>query len=227
MIGKDRDLMRKMTHNDFDHMVSFFDRMVQTSWLSEVHQMIVDHTQAKEKGKAIDIGCGTGKLLERLTNKFETGVGVDLSPEMVKEAARQAREKGLSEHLHFVQGDAYQLPFEADQFDASFSTCLMFLLPEPAKGIAEMIRVTKNSGQILMLNPSPNMSQEAALNYIQEYKLNGFEAESFTKWSNVSVQRHRYSKEDMADLLLSDEVTDIHFVEVLDGLAYITYAIKV
>lgn len=218
--------MRKMTHTDFDHMVSFFDQMVQTSWLSGVHTQILDHAQAIEDGKVLDIGCGTGKLLHRLMIKFKTGVGVDLSPEMIREATRQASEIELSEQLHFEQGDAYQLPFEEDQFDASFSTCVMFLLPEPVKGIAEMVRVTKSHGQIMMLNPTPNMNQVAALNYIKKYKLDGFEAESLVKWSNVSVQRHSYSREYMADLLQSHQLKDIHFIEVLDGLAYITHATK-
>jgi ubiquinone/menaquinone biosynthesis C-methylase UbiE len=219
-------LMRKMTHNDFDHMVSFFDQMVQTSWLKEVHSQIIDHAQGNELGKVLDIGCGTGKLLQRLLSKYKSGVGIDLSPEMVREATRQASAEGLSEQLYFEEGNAYQLPFEANQFDASFSTCVMFLLPEPVKGIAEMIRVTKSKGQIMMLNPTPSMSQEAALSYIQKYQLHGFEAESLAKWSNVSVQRHRYSREAMADLLQGLNMTDIQFIEVLDGLAYITYATK-
>jgi ubiquinone/menaquinone biosynthesis C-methylase UbiE len=215
-----------MSHTDFDHMVSFFDQMVQTNWLSNIHRNIVDHATRNTQGTIIDIGCGTGRLLQRLMDKFGTGVGVDLSPEMVKEASRQAREKEFEQRLNFIQGDAYQLPFEDNEFDTSLSTCVMFLLPEPEKGIAEMIRVTKSKGQLMMLNPSPQMCIEAAKKYIQEHNIEGFEAEALLKWSNVSVMRHRYSKDDIQEMLISFGLSNIKFTEVLDGLAHITYATK-
>jgi ubiquinone/menaquinone biosynthesis C-methylase UbiE len=215
-----------MTHNDFDSMVSFFDRMVQTEWLSQIHQNIVDQTRKNTQGKVIDIGCGTGRLLQRLMGKFQAGVGIDLSPEMVKEATRQAEEANLNQCLSFLQGDAYHLPFDDEEFDASFSTCVMFLLPEPNKGIAEMVRVTKRSGQLLMLNPSLQMSVEAASSYITEHHMDGFEAEALLKWSNVSTLRHRYSRTDLQETLTSHGLGKFNFIDVLDGLAHITYAIK-
>jgi ubiquinone/menaquinone biosynthesis C-methylase UbiE len=223
---KDVTEVRKMSHTDFDHMVSFFDRMVQTDWLSNIHQNIVDQASRKPSGKAIDIGCGTGRLLQRLMVKYATGIGVDLSPEMVKEATRQAEETDLNKRLHFVQGDAYHLPFNDEEFDASFSTCVMFLLPEPEIGIKEMVRVTKKSGELFMLNPSPKMSVETASSYIAQHCMNGFEAEALLKWSNVSTSRHRYSKDELRATFISHGLGSLEFIDVLDGLAHITYAVK-
>lgn len=135
--------MRKMTHTDFDHMVSFFDQMVQTSWLSGVHTQILDHAQAIEDGKVLDIGCGTGKLLHRLMIKFKTGVGVDLSPEMIREATRQASEIELSEQLHFEQGDAYQLPLRRTNLMPLFQRVSCFCCLSQLKGSQKWLESLK------------------------------------------------------------------------------------
>jgi ubiquinone/menaquinone biosynthesis C-methylase UbiE len=102
----------------------------------------------------------------------------------------------------------------------------MFLLPEPEKGISEMVRVTKDSGQLLMLNPSPKMSVETASSYIAQHRMDGFEAEALLKWSNVSTARHRYSKDELRDIFTAHGLGELEFIEVLDGLAHITSAIK-
>lgn len=213
--------MRKMSEADFNDMVSFFDQMAQTDWLSKVHDQLKGHTSPWKGKSVLDVGCGTGRILFRGMDEAESLNGVDLSPEMIK-AAKQL----LGKKANLSVADAYELPFDADQFDISLSTCVMFLLPEPEKGISEMVRVTKPVGTIAMLNPSQKMGLESAEVYAEQHEMDGFEKETLMKWSNISTRRHRYDPDEFSSLLAEFGVRRVEHHEVLDGLALVTIGIK-
>lgn len=93
-------------------------------------------------GEVLEVGCGTGLLLERLAKLAERAVGVDLSPGMLE----KARARGLEVH----EGSATALPFADASFDVS---CAFKVLPHvPALGAAlsEMARVTRPGGILLV-----------------------------------------------------------------------------
>jgi SAM-dependent methyltransferase len=48
----------------------------------------------------------------------------------------------------FLQGDAMALPFDADRFDTAVMALVIFFVPEPAKGVAEMVRVVRPGGAV-------------------------------------------------------------------------------
>lgn len=215
--------MRKMTGTEFDDLVEFFDAMAQTKWLSAVHDQLKDLSGTWEGKAVLDVGCGTGRLLERGLNEANQLVGVDLSKEMVDKSRALLNIKSSTEVIVKV-ADAYHLPFPGNSVDIALSTCVMFLLPEPEKGLSEMKRVLKSNGVIAMLNPSPEMSPEAASQYADTNGLMGFERESLLKWSNVSTKRHRYANTDLDQVLTRLGMFRIQHKAVLEGLATITLA---
>jgi len=93
----------------------------------------------------LDAGCGTGYGLERLINTYPDAIftGLDLSPSMLK----VAQKNGLN--AKFKQGDIEQLPFEENAFDLTWSTSAIQWC-ETDKAIAELVRVTRSGGQILL-----------------------------------------------------------------------------
>lgn len=209
--------MRKMSEDDFNGMVPFFDQMAQTNWLSYVHDALKGWSGPWQGKSICDVGCGTGRILMRGIGEAGKLTGVDLSPEMIKMA-----KQNLGNNATLLVGDAYELPFDADTFDLTLSTCVMFLLPEPEKGIAEMIRITKPGGKVTMLNPALKMSIEEAEKYADSYDIEGFERETLMKWSNISTRRHRYEPDQLSALLKEHGVRSIEHHEVLDGLALVT-----
>lgn len=219
-------IVRKLTHQDFDQMVVFFDQMVQTSWLSSIHQQIASYLTGQSSLQVLDVGCGTGRFLQRIMAHIEQGVGIDLSPAMIKEAKKLASTLEDGERLSFLEGDAYELPFAKESFDVVISTCVLFLLPEPEKGIAEMSRVLKSQGMILTLNPTPEMNPEAALAYAQANRIPEHEWEFLKKWANVSTRKHRYSKDELLVLLKQHRFERVESISVLQGLAHVTRAYK-
>jgi ubiquinone/menaquinone biosynthesis C-methylase UbiE len=213
-----------MNGEEFDELVSFFDGMARTSWLKELHHTLKETTGSWSGKNVLDVGCGTGRLLLHGAEEADKLVGVDLSSEMVKASIQQFFYHELSGKSEFLIADAEELPFENDSFDLALSTCVMFLLPEPEKGIKEMHRVLKKNGHIAMLNPSEKMSQETAAQYAKDKGISGFERIALLKWSNVSTRRHRYSKDEMTEMLQSLNFSEVTHKEMLGGLALITMA---
>jgi ubiquinone/menaquinone biosynthesis C-methylase UbiE len=218
--------LRKMNGEEFDELVSFFDSMARTSWLKQIHDTLKEKTGSWKEKDVLDVGCGTGRLLMRGAEEANRLVGVDLSSEMVKASIQQFFYHELSGKSEFLVADAEKLPFTDDTFDLALSTCVMFLLPDPEQGIKEIHRVLKMGGQIAMLNPTEKMSQETAAQYAKENDISGFERTALLKWSNVSTRRHRYTKDEMTELLTNLHFTEISHNEVLGGLAIITIAKK-
>ncbi len=216
--------MRKMEGEDFDQLVSFFDGMARTSWLSSIHDKLKIQSGSWEGAHVLDVGCGTGRLLLRGIEEAEHVTGVDLSSEMIKASKQNFFLHNRAEKSTFLIGDAYDLPFEDDTFQVSLSTCVMFLLPEPEKGLKELIRVTSPEGTITMLNPSKKMNQLNAFDYSKKNGITGFEQTTLLKWSNVSTRRHRYTSLELTELLTRLGAKKVSHQEVLDGLAVITTA---
>jgi len=213
-----------MSGTDFDDLVDFFDKMAQTKWLGAVHDQLKHLSGSWVDRVVLDIGCGTGRLLERGKGEATELIGIDLSPQMI-EKSRLLLENAVARTKMLV-GDAYKLPIAEKSVDVALSTCVMFLLPEPQRGIAEMIRVVKPNGTLVMLNPSPKMSPEMAATYADSFEMRGFERDSLLAWSNVSTKRHRYSNAELDHLLRELGTRHVHHTHVLDGLATITVALK-
>src|SRR5262245_20445822 len=59
-----------------------------------------------------------------------------------------ARSRSTSHAMAFQQGDAMALPFPADRFDAAVMALVLVFVPDPAKGVAEMVRVVRPGGTV-------------------------------------------------------------------------------
>ncbi len=93
-------------------------------------------------GRVLEIGCGTGRLLERLANRCEEATGVDLSPGMLL----AAREKGLN----VLEASAEALPFEESSFDLVYSFKVLAHVREIIEAVHEAVRVTRPGGSIVL-----------------------------------------------------------------------------
>ncbi|HEY8945400.1 MAG TPA: class I SAM-dependent methyltransferase [Polyangiaceae bacterium] len=89
----------------------------------------------------LEVGCGTGLVLQRIQQFAKTARGVDLSPGML--------EKARQRNLDVVEGSATSLPFEDHQFDVTCSFKVLAHIPEIDKALSEMARVTRPGGYVL------------------------------------------------------------------------------
>jgi ubiquinone/menaquinone biosynthesis C-methylase UbiE len=94
----------------------------------------------------IDIGCGNGAFTEQIVERCAPAEvqGVDPSEAQLV----FARSRPGARLAEFRQGDAIALPFADGRFDAAAMTLVIFFVPEPAKGVAEMARVVHAGGLV-------------------------------------------------------------------------------
>lgn len=114
----------------------------------------------------LDAGCGPGWFWEATAKHLPEGLDLtvsDLSPGMVEEALERCRPLSFG-RVTGRQADASALPFEDGVFDAVVAMHMLYHLPDPSKGIAEMHRVLKPGGFLAVTtNGAGNMRQIYAL----------------------------------------------------------------
>jgi ubiquinone/menaquinone biosynthesis C-methylase UbiE len=111
------------------------------------HQWLDDRSAELIRGFATDadvleVGCGTGLILNRIAPLARRAVGLDLSPGMLA----VARERGLE----VVEGSARELPFEDASFDLLYSFKVLAHVPDLARVFSEMARVVRPGGRLVL-----------------------------------------------------------------------------
>ncbi|WP_102224268.1 class I SAM-dependent methyltransferase [Acidimangrovimonas sediminis] len=102
-------------------------------------------------GSVLEVGVGTGLALP-LYGKGVEVTGVDYSEEMLEKARDKVKGRGLSQVRSLQQMDARELCFADDSFDNVVAMHIMSVVPEPRKVLAEMTRVCKPGGIVLITN---------------------------------------------------------------------------
>jgi ubiquinone/menaquinone biosynthesis C-methylase UbiE len=130
----------------FDRWAPSYDWLLPSVFYQAIHLRLLDYVQLSDSANVLDIGCGTGRLLNRLAQTYPhlQGTGLDLSPEML----RQARLGNChGDRLHFVRGVSHTLPIEDEQFAAVFSTISFLHYPDPQRVLREIYRVLQPQGR--------------------------------------------------------------------------------
>jgi len=104
---------------------------------------LLNRVRLRDGDTVIDAGCGTGLLLESVSERAKAWlVGIDSSIGMLREAKR----KGIEADL--VLGDVENMPFKDGVADAAFSVSVIQLAENPERAISEIRRITKAGGAI-------------------------------------------------------------------------------
>ena len=96
----------------------------------------------------LEVGCGTGLILERIKPFAGSTKGIDLSPGMLA----KAKERGFD----VVEGSATDLPFDNESFDVTCSFKVLAHVKEIEQALSEMVRVTRRGGVVLAEFYNPN-----------------------------------------------------------------------
>ena len=109
---------------------------------------------------ALDVGCGTGRALPALAAAVGPDgrvLGVDLTPAMLE----TARAAGRNDCAGLVLADARRLPLPDAVAGLVFAAGLVQHLPDPAAGLAELARVTRRGGRLMLFHPSGRVALAA------------------------------------------------------------------
>lgn len=107
-------------------------------------------------GKLLDVAIGTADLtLEILRQgKADHVTGLDLSSEMMRIGAEKVAAKGLKDKVEFIQGSAFEMPFEDGTFDAVTCSYGVRNFSTLDRGLAEMLRVLRPGGELMIMELS-------------------------------------------------------------------------
>lgn len=103
----------------------------------------------------LDIGTGTGRLLEILSPRVKRGLGVDMSRDMLS-IARSNLERAGIKHCQVRQADMYALPLDSGSVDAAVIHQVLHFADEPQKVIQEAARVLKPQGRLVVVDFAPH-----------------------------------------------------------------------
>jgi SAM-dependent methyltransferase len=94
----------------------------------------------------LDVGCGNGAFTELLVERCAPASVQGIDPSEAQLAF--ARTRAAARVAQFRQGDAMALPFPDNTFDAAAMALVIFFVPDPAQGVAEMVRVVCSGGTV-------------------------------------------------------------------------------
>jgi DNA-binding transcriptional ArsR family regulator len=125
---------------------------------SEVEAAIGRALADRPLGRLVDIGTGTGRMLELFAGAAEHALGVDRSPEMLRLARVKLADAGLAADLR--QGDMYALPLAAGAADTVIIHQVLHYAQQPSAAIAEAARLLAPGGRLLVVDFAPHEREE-------------------------------------------------------------------
>ena len=106
-------------------------------------------------GRLLDIGTGTGRVLELLAPRVRQAVGVDASKAMLALARSRLAQPGLA-HCAVRLADMYRLPLADASFDTAVLQMVLHYAEDPAGAVAEAARVLRPGGRLIVIDLAPH-----------------------------------------------------------------------
>ena len=131
----------------------------------------------------LDLGTGTGRMLEMFGPDIERGLGLDLSLDMLLLARDRLERAGLR-NCSVRQGDIYDLPLANGSFDVVILHQVLHFLDDGARAIREAARVLRPGGRLLVVDFAPH-EQEFLREQFAHRRL-GFAPDTVTQWITAS-----------------------------------------
>jgi ubiquinone/menaquinone biosynthesis C-methylase UbiE len=133
----------------FDRWAPNYDFLLTTIFYQAVHKRMLEFVTLPDAPQVLDLGCGTGRLLNRLAAQLPQlqGTGLDFSAVMLEQAQKRLN---YPHRLQFLQGNVENLPLTDCSFDAVFNSISFLHYPRPDRVLAEVYRVLKPSGRFYL-----------------------------------------------------------------------------
>lgn len=180
-----------MTNNNKDHIRNFFDNDSREylkykynenslSFMAlrkqKTIELLLEYLVPSLDGNVciLDAGCGPGIMLDFFCNYKLNYFGLDISKEMLSIARHQKAIPPLHLESHFIRGDVENLPFRSDHFNAVISLGVIEYLADDRKFIAELHRVIRPDGLLLISitnKYSYNLLLDGLIEYLRKKRL--------------------------------------------------------
>ncbi|WP_419799051.1 MAG: ArsR/SmtB family transcription factor [Terasakiella sp.] len=143
----------------------------------EVENALLKLAEPKGNEDFLDIGTGTGQILQVFGHHVRQGWGIDLSSDMLS-IARANLEANGNHNCAVRQGDMYQVPFSAESFDLITIHQVLHYADEPVRAVAEAARVLRQGGKLTIADFAPH--EEETLRVDHQHRRLGFSDKELT-----------------------------------------------
>ncbi|MEO6215848.1 MAG: metalloregulator ArsR/SmtB family transcription factor [Sphingomonas sp.] len=150
---------------------------------SEVEAAIAQILGEAPIGQLIDIGTGTGRMLELFAARAQNALGIDRSSEMLRLARAKLSERGLA-NAELRQADLYALPLGDGAADVAILHHVLHFAQQPGAAIAEAARVLSPGGRLLIADFAPHDREE--LRTRDAHTRLGFSDEQIAAWFDAA-----------------------------------------
>lgn len=116
---------------------------------------MIDRLNLKPDSKVLEVACGTGRDSELIAQRLGSGSEyalLDIAPAMLRRCEQRLQQFDIAKF--FCVGSSGYLPFPDGYFDAVYCFAAMWYFPDPGRSLAEMTRVTKKGGKVVIADES-------------------------------------------------------------------------
>jgi ubiquinone/menaquinone biosynthesis C-methylase UbiE/DNA-binding transcriptional ArsR family regulator len=144
-----------------------------------VEEAVLEAIGSKPVRSLLDLGTGTGRMLQLLAPHATRAVGLDASHAMLSVARANLEKAGLT-RVELRQGDVYAPPFARGSFDLVVLHQVLHYLDDPARAVREAARLLAPGGRLLIVDFAPHALE--FLRSAQAHRRLGFSTEQIAAW---------------------------------------------
>lgn len=127
----------------YDQYGSWYDKERRTGYYELINELEIDYIAPHVKNRdVLEVGCGTGIILNEICKVAREATGIDLSSGMLEDSRRKG--------LNVIQANVLSMPFEEGAFDAVYSCKVLPHVPEIVEALKEIRRVLRPGGTALL-----------------------------------------------------------------------------
>lgn len=167
----------------------------------QVEDYLLDVTADMDIEDFLDVGTGTGRMLELFADRIKHGIGIDLSREMLA-VARAHLENNKITHLQVRQGDMYDLALQDNIMDLVLFHQVLHFADDPLAALKETSRILKKDGRVIIVDFLPHNVENLREEYA--HRRLGFSEKEMSEWceladlDNLSIKIMHGSELDIA-----------------------------
>jgi SAM-dependent methyltransferase len=135
----------------------------------DLNTVLLEELGPSGVGELLDIGTGSGLMLEILGPRARHAIGIDISAPALRLARTRVHGVGLS-HCEFRRGDMYSLPCEDGAFDIVTIDRVLALAERPAAALAEAARALRPGGRLVVIEDFEQLAARAADNPLAQLR---------------------------------------------------------
>lgn len=191
ILASDRERLAEVRAKRADEAQAFFGRHA-ADWdrlralhVSEerVERAVKEALSGAPLRSLLDLGTGTGRMLELFAPDIERGLGIDASPEMLT-LARAALDRAGIRHCSVRTGDIYSLALPRDAYDGVIIHQVLHFLDDGGRAIREAARVLRPGGRLVVVDFAPH--DQEFLREAQAHRRLGFTREQVEGWMEAA-----------------------------------------